>query len=350
MTNEPTKQGNKYLRGEVHTEDDTMNDASPTKTSLSSVTSAPNEILESYLEQRLKKEASQQKNSEQKEEAQELIQMLRKAYLKQLVTSLKDEEVAEKDKSSRQLDTSSSPFARLMGSSIENLLGSRESRSIEHKNVGEEARETTQNLIRDLLINEVFTSARRSQPDNLEEEQSTSTKAAPESLDNIDTAEVVSITERVLSLSSTEREELVKGLDELGQEQEETAINKPFASSTENSIGSIEDKRRPAREVIDRRLPAHWIPIPVDTGSDDMSPFGTRVRRQTLLPEVAAVPSADEQQQIQTFIDDIRKFFTLLSALDQDQCLQKLVCDVHTNEKDISTLTQYETNILTTFK
>lgn len=364
MTNAPTKQGNKYLRGEAASEEDTE---SSTSKSPSSVTSAPNEILESYLEQRLKAEAAKQQDVEQKQELQQLVQMLRKAYLKQLVQSVKDQEAnAEKEKANRKLETASSPFASLITSSLENLLGSRESRSTEQqqqrlKNYNEaeaeETRQNTQNLIRDLLINEVFTSSGSKGVASVEQtqvpadEQSTSDKVTA-SLDNIDTAEVESITERVLSLTSTEREELVKGLEELGQEQEETALNKPLPgdSSTEYMMASSTEisVKRDAREV----LPAEWIPI--DSGAfsaEEFTPYGIRVRRQTLAGEAPVVaPNPEEQKQIQSFVDDIRKFFTLLSALDQDQCLQKLVCDVHTNEKDMNTLTQYELNILTTFK
>ncbi len=371
MTNEPTKQGDKYLRGEAdHSKEDDTNTASSTKSTVSSVTSPPNEILESYLEQRLKTEAEKQKDEERKQETQQLIQMLRKAYIKQLVTSIKEEEVAEKEKANRRLDTlsstSSSPFANLISSSIENLLGSRESRSLEQQNINHDpeanVRQRSMDLIRDFLINEVFTSDEQKQ----EQEQSTSNKVNPVALENIDTVEVESITERILSLTSTEREELVKGLDELGQEQEETTLNKPIrgdntplftsssSSSTENSLGTSTEvdgvKKRDVRGATPANIDgAEWIPIDSHTyNSGEDLPFGVRLKRQT--ESLTPLPTADEQKQIQSFVEDIRKFFTLLSALDQDQCLQKLVCDVHTNEKDISTLTQYEINILTTFK
>lgn len=367
MTNEPTKQGDKYLRGEAdHSKEEDTNTASSTKSTVTSVTSPPNEILESYLEQRLKTEAEKQKDEERKQETQQLIQMLRKAYIKQLVTSIKEEEVAEKEKANRRLDTSSStssPFANLMSSSIENLLGSRESRSIEQQNNHDpeaNVRQRSMDLIRDFLINEVFTS------DEQQQEQSTSNKvntAVP--LENIDTVEVESITERILSLTSTEREELVKGLDELGQEQEETTLSKPTSgdnsplftssssSSTENSLDTsteVDVKKRDVRGATPANLDgAEWIPIDSHTyNSGEELPFGARLKRQT--ESLTPTPNPEEQKQIQSFVEDIRKFFTLLSALDQDQCLQKLVCDVHTNEKDISSLTQYELNILTTFK
>lgn len=368
MTNEPTKQGDKYLRGEAdQSKEEDTNTASSTKSTVTSVTSPPNEILESYLEQRLKTEAEKQKDEERKQETQQLIQMLRKAYIKQLVTSIKEEEVAEKEKANRRLDTSSStsssPFANLMSSSIENLLGSRESRSIEQQNNHDpeaNVRQRSMDLIRDFLINEVFTS------DEQQQEQSTSNKvntAVP--LENIDTVEVESITERILSLTSTEREELVKGLDELGQEQEETTLSKPTSgdnsplftssssSSTENSLGTsteVDAKKRDVRGATPANLDgAEWIPIDSHTyNSGEELPFGARLKRQT--ESLTPTPNPEEQKQIQSFVEDIRKFFTLLSALDQDQCLQKLVCDVHTNEKDISSLTQYELNILTTFK
>lgn len=367
MTNEPTKQGDKYLRGEAdQSKEEDTNTASSTKSTVTSVTSPPNEILESYLEQRLKTEAEKQKDEERKQETQQLIQMLRKAYIKQLVTSIKEEEVAEKEKANRRLDTSSStssPFANLMSSSIENLLGSRESRSIEQQNNHDpeaNVRQRSMDLIRDFLINEVFTS------DEQQQEQSTSNKvntAVP--LENIDTVEVESITERILSLTSTEREELVKGLDELGQEQEETTLSKPTSgdnsplftssssSSTENSLDTsteVDVKKRDVRGATPANLDgAEWIPIDSHTyNSGEELPFGARLKRQT--ESLTPTPNPEEQKQIQSFVEDIRKFFTLLSALDQDQCLQKLVCDVHTNEKDISSLTQYELNILTTFK
>ncbi|ODM97065.1 hypothetical protein Ocin01_09618 [Orchesella cincta] len=295
--------------------------------------------------------------------------MLRKAYLKQLVDSLKEEET--KTATNRQLSSTSS-----LSSSIESLFGSRESRSTEQRNNNEVDGGSgnnvggAQNLIRDILIKEVFTSG----------------EAAKEE-DNIDTAEVASITERVMSLTQTEREELIKGLDELGDEEQ--VLQKPvmtetpqpeasstesvaaenllltLASSTENAVVESsdggEEKKRQERSgtndndeggngVVQLLLPATWIPTDNTFISENL-PFSVRVRRQTAGgDEPVPTPSAEDQKKIQGFVEDIRKFFTLLSALDQDQCLQKLVCDVHTNEKDLTTLTQYEKNILTTFK
>lgn len=387
LTND--SEDDKYLRDG----DDDPYSMGASKTS-ATVATAPNEILESYLEQRLKAEAENQKDLERKHEAQQLVQMLRKAYLKQLVDSLKEEEATEKQKANRRLESSS--FASLT-SSIESLFGSRETRSMEQKqksgNIENDAArsESMQNLIKDLLVNEVFTSNKGVEtPSNKE--------------DRIDTAEVESITERVLALTSSEREELVKGLGEVDDDHvQEQVLAKPTllngeikidegnratiststteattpiivlpssseniiiaSSATEATIDKTEDNNRAEREMMQMVVPAQWILTDTRTFSSDVTPVGLRVRRQThnrrqgVPPEAASgaapaqkAPSAEEQRQIQGFVDDIRKFFTLLSALDQDQCLQKLVCDVHTNEKDISTLTQYEKNILTTFK
>ncbi|CAL8091130.1 unnamed protein product [Orchesella dallaii] len=367
MTNEPSTQGDKFLRGD----DDILSSSSPSIKSSSSV-SAPNEILESYLEQRLKAEAEKQKDTERKQETQQLVQLLRKAYLKQLVDSLQEEETT-KTAENRQLSS--------LSSSIESLFGSRESRSTEQRNnnevegsVGSSGSSNSggsvggaQNLIRDILIKEVFTSG-----------ESTSGNGEG---DHIDTAEVASITERVMSLSQSEREELIKGLDELGDNEEQVLQNPKtteststermseelllaLVSSTENTLveGEEEKKREERSEktndadengMLQLLLPANWVQTENSFAKEGI-PFSVRIRRQTAAhsgsEDPAPTPSPEDQQKIQGFVDDIRKFFTLLSALDQDQCLQKLVCDVHTNEKDLTTLTLYEKNILTTFK
>ncbi|CAG7644092.1 unnamed protein product, partial [Allacma fusca] len=48
--------------------------------------------------------------------------------------------------------------------------------------------------------------------------------------------------------------------------------------------------------------------------------------------------------------EDVTKFFLLVSLLDQDSCLQKLVCDVHAKSGDGKILSLYENNIVTTFE
>ncbi|CAG7725387.1 unnamed protein product, partial [Allacma fusca] len=76
-----------------------------------------------------------------------------------------------------------------------------------------------------------------------------------------------------------------------------------------------------------------------------MTPPSVRNKRQTL-PVPTDLTSA---QALATFADDVKKFFLLVSLLDQDRCLQKLVCDVHTKGPEAN-LTPYESNIVITFK
>ena len=78
------------------------------------------------------------------------------------------------------------------------------------------------------------------------------------------------------------------------------------------------------------------------------SPVFTRNRRQSAAPPAGQLPTVD-LQALSTFTDDVKKFFLLVSLLDSDKCLQKLVCEVHT-KPPTATLTPYESNIVVTFK
>jgi hypothetical protein len=76
----------------------------------------------------------------------------------------------------------------------------------------------------------------------------------------------------------------------------------------------------------------------------------------TEAPEALHNLNPEQVQQLQllvTFMEEIKQFFTLVSILDQDTCLQKMVCDVHANQasgKEQPELSAYESNLITTFR
>lgn len=297
-------------------------------------TISPNPILEKYLEQRLQEEASKNKNSEQQLEAQQLIQMLRKAYLKQLVDSLKEEEVVDRSSSSTEGYSSAG----------------RGSRSIEDFDKN--------NIIRTLLSFKV------SKPmESSEKKNSKLTKRADRNDEATTTTPSTTSTSTTSTINTTNSDmgvengtKVVNDLENLSNSPEAVAqITENYISSTEKASGSDSD----LNDFME--MPVMWIRTE-NTFVDENQPFTIRVRRSAGDDQISA-PSiqtqsenknvqsiADAEQQINSFVDDIKKFFTLLNVLDQDQCLQKLVCDVHSNQKDASTLTQYELNILTTFR
>jgi hypothetical protein len=316
-------------------------------------TVSPNPIIEKYLEKRLEEEAAKQKDVQQKQEAQQLIQILRKAYLKQLVESLKEEETV----------------ATTPSASAEGVRGSR---SIESKE--DNAGQMDSNVIQMLLEK-----MRRMDMDASESqiEEATST---PESAGQIVLPSAASSTELPIILNteifstSTESSSTI-AKDELADseniiisstERHNQITSSEFPSSTEQ-IGSSTSTTtaNPQEDLSIQDLPAMWVktenifsgegePISIrvrrQTGAEEESAQGSPASARNQAQEAQATPSPEVQSQIQSFVEDIKKFFTLLNVLDQDQCLQKLVCDVHTNQKDPNTLTQYEQNILTTFR
>lgn len=346
-----------------------------------SSTVAPNPVFEKYLEKRLEEEADKQKDEEQKQEAQQLIQMLRKAYLKQLVTSLKEEE-------------------RLGSGSKESSEFPRGSRSIEHAEKN--------NIIRDLLFRNLSPMDTSTEMDasSTETINKFMSQSPPAPITFTEKLQTTTSTEKVTPVTSTEK--LSTSTERL------TSTNSPITSSSENYISSSENSvptstgteyyvsstetpvsssseapptqtEKPVQVQEDpvtqeprefpefaMEMPAMWIKAE-NTFSNEAKPFMIRVKRDTGNPPIHETEddvyddtpgheessgqtspqpamNAETEKQISAFVDDIKKFFTLLTVLDQDQCLQKLVCDVHTNQKDLSTITQYEQNILTTFK
>jgi len=334
-------------------------------------TVSPNPIIEKYLEKRLEEEASMQKDVEQKQEAQQLIQILRKAYLKQLVESLKEEE--------NVVTTSTTT------TSTESTRGSR---SIESQE------KYMKNNVMSLLLEKMRTMDMDMSPSEVEdviktplEEHPTipsivlSSSVGPFVPLKLDTDIFSTSTETSTTTTTTTRPQLSIS-NRVSSESterapptrvpEETTTATSTTTTTEKSLPPVEEEGATgAASVLD--LPAMWVKAE-NSFSGEGDPFVIRVRRQAPTEEEyeeqnaggqerssdhqsdqgedssSATPSPEVQNQVKSFVEDIKKFFTLLNVLDQDQCLQKLVCDVHTNQKDPATITQYEQNILTTFR
>jgi len=77
----------------------------------------------------------------------------------------------------------------------------------------------------------------------------------------------------------------------------------------------------------------------------ELDPSSFRGKRQSAAGQL---PNID-LQALSGFTEDVKKFFLLVSLLDSDKCLQKLVCEVHT-KPPTATLSTYESNIVVTFK
>ncbi|CAG7820986.1 unnamed protein product [Allacma fusca] len=90
---------------------------------------------------------------------------------------------------------------------------------------------------------------------------------------------------------------------------------------------------------LEKRLGYAW-----DSTSEDM-PFDL-TNEHPPIEEPGVLPSS---QALTAFVDDMKKFFLLVSLLDYDGCLQKVVCDVHCKGPEES-LTNYESNIILTFE
>lgn len=264
----------------------------------------PNPILEKYLEQRLQEEAAKQKSTEQQYEAQQLIQMLRKAYLKQLVDSLKEEEKvavptsAENSRGSRSIEDSG-----MKNDIIQRLL------SYKFSKTGSSQEDKIERADHNIFDENGIESSSRSINDT-QDSTTTSTEAPSTSSES---SAIISSTNKILDDEDTN-----------GQEEASDPTEENNVSSTEKSINDFFGMN----DFV--QMPAMWVKVE-NTFIDETQPFAIRVRRgaesslNKATPQVtesAKVPSmADSEAQVASFVDDIKKFFTLLTVLDQDQCL-----------------------------
>ena len=234
------------------------------------------------MERKLKEEIQNQKSETRRQEASQLIQMLREAYVQELVESLKPQERGVR----RADDGPTTPLPDFIPFPLGQIPNS-----------------TTAKPIGSAL--------------NHHKDNSATTTAAPST-----TAEPPSST----TISSVH-----------------SAPTPPVVVLSQKLVPPAKTgrKRRPHR----RRFNPNQVNkrMGVTPG-----PVFTRNRRQSPAPAGGQLPAVD-LQALSGFTDDVKKFFLLVSLLDSDKCLQKLVCEVHT-KPPTATLTPYESNIVVTFK
>jgi len=302
----------------------------------------PNPLVETYLETRLEENAAK-KSDKEKEEALQLIMLLRKAYLKQLLTSLKTEEVqssTEKPNNSRESKSLEEAQSRI--DLMRAILGKTKD-SLTFSDATEKSSETDNPAISPRNKNSVesiplpLTDKKQSEE---REKEIVSVTSAPFVVPNPEEMEknVPAFWQKVdSSILKDEGDPFSIRVKREARRryQQQSAYNGNYYHQQYQGYAPYYDSEEEIETV-----------TPISTTSTTTTPTTTST---TEAPK--KISDEEAQKQIDAFADDLKKFFTLLSVLDQDQCLQKLVCDVHTEpDQDLSKFTQYEANIITTFK